>query len=501
MKRNLCMLCLFVCITANAAVVWDGTSTPWTKGSGTEANPYLIETPSNLAYLSEQVKNGKYASAYFLQTEDFDMNSRYFTAIGSSLVFKGHYNGNGKYVSNLRFSNVSRYSALFSYAVDATICNVIIKGSFSTYSRQDYAAGILAHGKNVVLTNCVNMADIKVDSRYAAGIVAYIEGTECVIENCANRGKVYSSSSYYFDSPYYSYSGGIVGCNNGTCKLTSCSNMGMISASSYSPSSASSGTVYAKSYSYSGGIIGCNESICTLELCSNIGKITASAYSYWASSYPYSSGIVGYNSGNCALKCCYNTGYSSNGIVGGTEKCRINYCYSTNSSTNKLGGLVVATNSYFVDSLTQSSYGSTANGYCQDVVGNKMLKTKEQMQSPSFLSLLNAEGDYFCPDYTNINNGYPILRWQLGDTPFYTIRGICKAEQGTVSGAGDYPQGAQVKLTATPKDNYTFVGWSDGNTDNPRTISVDTLDVTYVAQFDRLSYTVYVNQDCSITVE
>lgn len=122
------------------------------------------------------------------------------------------------------------------------------------------------------------------------------------------------------------------------------------------------------------------------------------------------------------------------------------------------------------------------------------------MKSSSFISLLNGVGDYFCPDYTNINNGYPILRWQLGDTPFYTIRGICKSEQGTVSGAGEYPQGAQVKLTATPKDNYTFVSWSDGNTNNPRTISVDKA-ATYVAQFDRLSYTVYVNQDCSITVE
>ncbi len=122
------------------------------------------------------------------------------------------------------------------------------------------------------------------------------------------------------------------------------------------------------------------------------------------------------------------------------------------------------------------------------------------MKSPSFPALLNEEGDYFYPDYTHINNGYPILKWQLGDTDFYTVKTLCQESQGTVTGTGEYPNGAQIQLTATPKDHYTFTQWSDGVTDNPRTVSV-TADAMYVAQFERSSYTVYINQDCSIVVE
>ena len=32
---------------------WDGTSAIWTQDSGTEADPYLIETAQNLAWISD----------------------------------------------------------------------------------------------------------------------------------------------------------------------------------------------------------------------------------------------------------------------------------------------------------------------------------------------------------------------------------------------------------------------------------------------------------------
>lgn len=53
---------------------------------------------------------------------------------------------------------------------------------------------------------------------------------------------------------------------------------------------------------------------------------------------------------------------------------------------------------------------------------------------------------------------------------------------GTVTGAGTYADGATATLSATPKDGYFFVKWQDGNTDNPRTITV-TADATYTAEF------------------
>ena len=56
------------------------------------------------------------------------------------------------------------------------------------------------------------------------------------------------------------------------------------------------------------------------------------------------------------------------------------------------------------------------------------------------------------------------------------------AEWGTVTGAGDYEEGATCTLTATPKDGYTFANWSDGVETNPRTITV-TKSETYTANF------------------
>lgn len=55
--------------------------------------------------------------------------------------------------------------------------------------------------------------------------------------------------------------------------------------------------------------------------------------------------------------------------------------------------------------------------------------------------------------------------------------------QGTVSGGGTYAVNSQVTLQATPKSGYKFTRWSDGSTQNPRTINV-TGNATYQAQFD-----------------
>lgn len=53
---------------------------------------------------------------------------------------------------------------------------------------------------------------------------------------------------------------------------------------------------------------------------------------------------------------------------------------------------------------------------------------------------------------------------------------------GTVTGGGTYAENATATLTATAKEGYKFVQWNDGNTTNPRTITV-TADATYTATF------------------
>ncbi len=60
---------------------------------------------------------------------------------------------------------------------------------------------------------------------------------------------------------------------------------------------------------------------------------------------------------------------------------------------------------------------------------------------------------------------------------------VNNSNYGTVTGSGLYEKGTEATITATPNNGYIeFVQWSDGNTENPRTVTV-TSDVTYTATF------------------
>ncbi len=102
------------------------------------------------------------------------------------------------------------------------------------------------------------------------------------------------------------------------------------------------------------------------------------------------------------------------------------------------------------------------------------------------------------------NEGYRFVQWNDGSTsnprvvyasldveyvaffeaiPTYTITAVSADEEmGTVTGGGDYYEDETVTLTATANDGYTFNSWTDGITDNPRTVTV-TGDATYTATF------------------
>ncbi|MBR6082820.1 MAG: hypothetical protein IKP62_07845 [Salinivirgaceae bacterium] len=46
-------------------------------------------------------------------------------------------------------------------------------------------------------------------------------------------------------------------------------------------------------------------------------------------------------------------------------------------------------------------------------------------------------------------------------------------EMGVVAGAGEYDEGAEIQIMATANNGYQFVKWSDEDTNNPRTITVN----------------------------
>ena len=72
-------------------------------------------------------------------------------------------------------------------------------------------------------------------------------------------------------------------------------------------------------------------------------------------------------------------------------------------------------------------------------------------------------------------------------TQLYTITALpANQNQGTVTGGGSYAAGTTVTLRATPADGYEFSNWNDGNTNNPRTITV-TGNANYIANFREIS--------------
>ncbi len=125
----------------------------------------------------------------------------------------------------------------------------------------------------------------------------------------------------------------------------------------------------------------------------------------------------------------------------------------------------------------------------------------------------------FCADTSTIsaipNYGYHFTKWSdnntdnprtfvlTQDTTFtalfaisqYAIVGTSASDMmGAVIGSdtADYLQ--HVTLTALPNYGYHFTQWSDGNTQNPRTIVADS-NKTYTAQFDYNTYTLSVSSD------
>ena len=107
------------------------------------------------------------------------------------------------------------------------------------------------------------------------------------------------------------------------------------------------------------------------------------------------------------------------------------------------------------------------------------------------------------------NFGYHFVQWNdgnsdnprqvqvTGDTTYtatfdkntYAISLSCNEEQGSVEGVTSAKYLDTVTISATPNINYHFVQWSDGVTDNPRTLEL-TQDTILTAEFAPNTYTI-----------
>ncbi len=140
---------------------------------------------------------------------------------------------------------------------------------------------------------------------------------------------------------------------------------------------------------------------------------------------------------------------------------------------------------------------STSSGSDQATISNvifegegvEILLLDGETSSAVTASGLETEMYYYCevimPDGTILTSDKVQYTGTAGST--YTIS-IASSDNGMVLGAGTYVAGTTITIEAIAADGYEFVRWSDGNTDNPRVITVDA-DVNLTAEYKKATST------------
>ena len=153
--------------------VWDGESTePITKGSGSESDPYLIESAAQLAGLAYNINNNDsyvYKGKYYKVMKDIDLASKPWTPVGNKTHFPHlRLDGNGKSIINLKVDESEGYAGLFYW----------LSGTSSTE-------------KSVVRSLTIRNADVKTGDREAGVIVGFASFIDII--DCRVDGSVTSA--------------------------------------------------------------------------------------------------------------------------------------------------------------------------------------------------------------------------------------------------------------------------------------------------------------------
>ena len=216
-------------ITGNPALI---------TGSGTETDPYQINTAAGLKWFRDKVNNAKTkeeTKICAVLTANIDLKNEEWTPIGIGngtenngatidFPYSGTFDGNGHTISGLNVNYRNKNGGLFCYVMNATIKNLTVAGSV-THSSGDGVAygGIVGCADSSTIENCTNRCTVT-GNWYAGGIVGW--STDSDIIGCANFGNI--------SSPFRS--GGICGKVAGEkdadgidATIRDCYNVGMVS--------------------------------------------------------------------------------------------------------------------------------------------------------------------------------------------------------------------------------------------------------------------------------
>lgn len=346
---------LFPFYTGAQTAAWDGQTiaTGFESGAGTQADPYVIASGAQLAYLAKAVNDGTLQSGgYYILAGNIDLGGNEWTPIGTSdqKTFSGTFDGRGYAVSNFKISstpNTAR-SGLFGNMNTAgtVIKNLTISNATLTATGSNTyigaIAGILQDGGTI--TGCRVTSDVTITGVLGStGGVAGRVVTGSKVEYTVSEATVSATGASNV------FVGGITGIVGSEGSLKYCVNKGSVTATR------SDGTVNSI---YAGGIAagaGAGSLGGIIEQCYNTGAISSTVMA---------GGIICFtNTAGNQLKNCYNlsdtiTGDSqyTGSIIGYIKnELSITSCFSVEISGVDLHGPNVASGQTGLTELSTKS--------------------------------------------------------------------------------------------------------------------------------------------------
>lgn len=262
------------------------SSTEFSTGDGTEANPYLINNAKEFKYFASNYSKAE--NLYYRLTTDISISDQVeWKAIGASSTtkFNGHFDGNGHIIKGtLKDSSNEEAFGIFGYTEDASISNLTVIADITQANNK--IGGIVANASNTTVSNCHYIGTITyapaTSQTSIGGIVAYATNT-CKITTCSVNGHITPATDATFTQNIVV--GGIIGYSHSECILDKCNNYAEIRG----------GIASASNLINIGGIIGQTAITApkvsgTLSECRNYGKIYGGSS---GSTTSYTGGIVG----------------------------------------------------------------------------------------------------------------------------------------------------------------------------------------------------------------
>lgn len=141
------------------------------EGSGSEQDPYLINTIYDLDYLGKLCREDQTAGKFFAINSDIDMSNYRFVPMGSmEHPFEGVIDGRDHTLTNLDVDSKSQHSGLFGYASSTSVIKNIKLFKPYVSSTGRYTAGLVGYTEGDI-DNChIDQATIGSNYSFVAGI-------------------------------------------------------------------------------------------------------------------------------------------------------------------------------------------------------------------------------------------------------------------------------------------------------------------------------------------